>query len=84
MNFELKPHAIVPLGPDMEALLPPTKIPFMWEALFSNSTSGSSRAKVFGGWIIMTQIESQIMGEYQSTISTIFIPDPFHQWSVEG
>lgn len=42
--------------------------------------SGSChRLKIFGGWIVETMVD----GEREWSISTIFIPDPNHEWKLE-
>lgn len=51
-------------------------IPFKWEKLQQESSTGTDRAKVFGGWILRDY-------DYiDGGISMVFIPDPNHEWEV--
>lgn len=56
---------------------------FEWELIGKvendQSVSGTRRAKVHGGWIVHTilQIYTLIRD------STVFIPDPNHEWTID-
>ena len=60
---------------------PINKIPFRWthiETIGSRPDYNSKRAKVFGGWIVRTTLET-VNG---ASISICFLPDPLHQWEI--
>lgn len=62
---------------------PKTKIPFAWEVLHmvgdDETSIGTFRAKVFGGWLI--KCGDQIDGIL--SISLVFLDDPNHEWEIE-
>jgi len=47
--------------------------------------SNTSRAKVYGGWIVSTDIYTDAKPETNRNInaSMVFIPDPEHKWEVD-
>ncbi len=57
-------------------------IPFEWEDICPST----SRAKVIGGWLIRTFImfdnHDFYSPEKSSSVTMVFVPDPFHQWEV--
>jgi len=54
---------------------------FEWERIhFSDAWEfRTSRAKVFGGWLIRCQSWNDEWGQSESMV---FIPDPQHQWEI--
>lgn len=59
-------------------------IPFEWENVKSlclqNNGTATIRAKVFGGW--MVRHLSYDNTHQQQSESSIFVPDPNHEWEV--
>ncbi len=59
---------------------------FEWEELIDEATPHftTHRAKIFGGWLVRTDEfwRDDLFG-CQSE-STCFVPDPNHQWTLEG
>jgi len=57
---------------------------FKWERISGslNGASGTHRAKVIGGWIVesMYSYEEEEGG---NALSSIFVPDPNHEWDIE-
>lgn len=51
---------------------------FKWEVC----CAGTVRAKVFGGWIVNSSESSSETGD-EITSSSVFIPDPNHEWTLE-
>lgn len=54
---------------------------FEWERIYYNEscTRQTFRSRVFRGWIVKDEHQ-----DYDTTaISTIFVPDPNHEWSIE-
>lgn len=60
---------------------------FDWELIYRSESQKSftSRAKVFGGWIIITVVYSgeDDVGNDPISQSMAFIPDCTHSWEVE-
>ena len=54
---------------------------FEWEVMLSSTYSVTSRAKVFGGWIILHESDITYEDGYNSNTSMVFVPDPLHQWN---
>ena len=56
---------------------------FEWETILSEGdvtwASRTVRARVYGGWIVMTTSTLN----YQLSQSSIFVPDPKHKWEVD-
>lgn len=50
---------------------------FEWEHILVEDYSITTRAKVFGGWIVKYQYESS--DDFDS-ISMVFVPDANHEW----
>jgi len=61
-------------------------IEFKWEKLAAGDDgSGSWRVKVIGGWIFnnLTMINTHQDGtQRMATETSVFIPDPEHQWTI--
>jgi hypothetical protein len=57
----------------------PLKIPFEWETL----DKATFRAKVIGGWVILSFYEQVGTNERIQSESMVFIPDPDHQWEIK-
>jgi hypothetical protein len=66
-----------------------------WEPIDSNHSNYITRAKVFGGWLVMStdEVQTQIPEQwgqglvsfrneegYQWRTSICFVPDPKHEW----
>lgn len=65
-------------------------IKFEWERIATcgglNEWEDTCRAKVFGGWIVRTKnlrVSSEIMVSDAMSESSVFVPDPLHEWDVE-
>jgi hypothetical protein len=56
---------------------------FEWKTIFSEAGAGCSsrtiRAKVHGGWIVITTSHM----DFRIVQSSVFVPDPKHDWEVE-
>lgn len=52
----------------------PEPIPFKWESI----GEGTTRSKVFGGWIV----QDSMCDQEGNTISMVFIADPNHEWEI--
>jgi hypothetical protein len=64
-----------------------------WEPIESNHGSYINRAKVFGGWLVMTTDDVQTPTEqgydrpvleqgFEWRTSLCFVPDPKHEWVI--
>lgn len=58
-----------------------------WEVIdthnYHYSTVETSRAQVFGGWLVKTTSYATGMGQVSSAnVSTTFVPDPDKRWKV--
>lgn len=53
---------------------------FEWEVLQKGDIATICRAKVHGGWIFNTLTESPTK---QLAETSVFIPDPNHEWKIE-
>lgn len=60
---------------------------FEWKAIFSNSDSsqGTLRAKVIGGWLVrhITWADESDNGVIPVSTAMVFVPDEFHEWELE-
>ena len=55
-------------------------LPFEWEIISNESGDTVRRARVIGGWMVLTYVcECEAPG----THSTVFIPDIKHEWRVK-
>lgn len=54
------------------------KMEWQWELLHRNEHSETSRAKFYGGWMVLTQIHDRS----RLTSTSVFVSDPNHQWVI--
>lgn len=63
------------------------KMKFEWEKICSHGDMATMRARVFGGWIVRTVCWTK---EWTANVmrgvaeSSVFVPDPKHEWEIEG
>jgi hypothetical protein len=56
-----------------------------WEEIKHDCSFHLYRAKIFGGWLVVTPInglKSLIGGKPDMQSSVTFVPDPNHQWEL--
>lgn len=66
---------------------------FEWEQIENTKANKNitTRAKVFGGWIVKHRMMTSLMTENEkdktslqtATVGLCFVPDPDHQWRIE-
>lgn len=60
-----------------------TIIPFQWECIEDTEMSASTRAKVFGGWLVQCTSVHLIDKKPIVKEMMVFVPDPKHEWKVK-
>jgi len=56
------------------------KIEWQWESIQDENNTQTYRAKVIGGWIVMTVVQEARLKLLSN--STIFIADRDHEWTI--
>lgn len=56
---------------------------FEWEHIGKSREFNTYRARVYGGWVLNTCTRIQFNADLLLSETTVFIPDPEHNWSLE-